>query len=43
MKLKNGEIWGALPKLVELSKVKLPIKPSLAIAKLANKIGRAHV
>ena len=42
MKLKNGEIWRAFPKLVELSKVKLPIKPSLAVAKLANKLQRPY-
>ena len=42
MKLKNGEIWRAYPKLVELSKVKLPIKPSLAVAKLTNKLQRPY-
>jgi len=42
MKLKNGEIWKAYPKLVELSKVKLPVKSSLAVAKLANKLQRPY-
>lgn len=38
MKLKNSEIWEAYPKLVELSRVKLPVKTSLKVAKLANKL-----
>jgi len=42
MKLKNGEIWRAYPKLAELSKVKLPIKPSLAVAKLVNKLQQPY-
>jgi len=42
MKLKNGEIWKAYPKLVELSKVKLPIKPSIAVAKLVNKLQQPY-
>ena len=42
MKLKNGEIWTAYPKLVELSKVKLPVKPSMGVAKLANKLQRPY-
>ena len=42
MKLKNGEIWRAYPKLIELSRVKLPIKPSIAVAKLANKLQRPY-
>jgi len=40
MKLTNREIWRAYPKLVELSKVKLPVKASLGVAKLANKLSK---
>ena len=43
MKLKNGEIWRAYPQLVELSKVKLPVKPSIGVAKLANKLQQPYV
>ncbi len=38
MKLSNQDIWLAYPKLVELSKVKFPIKTGLGVAKLLKKL-----
>ena len=34
--LTNREIWKAYPQLVELSRVKLPIRPSIGVAKIIN-------
>ena len=41
MKLSNGEIHSAYQSLVELGQVKLPVKTSLDVAKLANKLESA--
>ena len=38
MKLKNGEIFASAEPLKKLLEVKLPVKSSLALAKLANKL-----
>ncbi len=42
MKLKNGEIWSAYPRLLELSKVKLPVMASLKVAQLVNKLTQPY-
>ncbi len=42
MKLQNQEIWLAYAKLVELSKIKFPIKTSLGIAKLLIKLRQPY-
>lgn len=42
MELKNGEIWKAYPQLAELSKIKLPVKCSLGVATLANKLSQPY-
>lgn len=41
--LANRELWRAYPQLLELSKVKLPIKTSLDIAKLANTLEKPYL
>jgi len=40
--LTNREIWKAYPQLVELSRVKLPIRPSLGVAKIINVLEKPY-
>ena len=42
MRLTNQEIWKAYPKLLELSRVKLPIRASLGVAKIVNKLSKPY-
>ena len=39
MKITNGELYGANEALGRLAEIKLPVKTSLQVAKLANKVG----
>jgi len=43
MKLQNQDIWLAYPKLVQLSKIKFPVKVGLGIAKLLITLQQPYV